>query len=68
MEHEVHAFQQGWQLLHAVVAREADHLHVLALGQVQLQVLAHEAAGAGNQHLHRITPVLRQAHRARCAA
>ncbi|MDT4843826.1 hypothetical protein FQZ97_777640 [compost metagenome] len=68
VEHEVHAFQQRWQLLPAVVAGEANHLHVLALGQVQLQVLAHEATGAGNQHLHRFILQPQPAHPARCAA
>ncbi|MNL30933.1 hypothetical protein D3C87_1526980 [compost metagenome] len=68
VEHEVHPLQQRGQLLHAVVAREADHLHVLALGQVQLQVLAHETTGAGNQHLHRLIPLPRPVHPVRCAA
>ncbi|MNK71436.1 hypothetical protein D3C87_908870 [compost metagenome] len=68
VEHEVHALQLRRQLLHAVVAGEADHLHVLALGQMQLQVLAHETASAGNQHLHRFIPLPRRIHLVRCAA
>lgn len=59
MEHKVHILQQRRQLGHVIVTGKAHHLHVLALGQVQLQVFANETNGTGDQNFLGVTAGLR---------
>jgi glutamine amidotransferase len=40
--------QQCRQLGHAILASEADYLHILALGQIQLQVFANKPVSTGS--------------------
>lgn len=68
VEHKIDAGQLGRQIVHAVRTLETDNLDIAPLGQEQLQVLADEAGGPGDQHLHRFTPRRRRIRRARSSA
>jgi hypothetical protein len=50
VKHNVHPLQLLGQLRHIMVAGEANHLDIIALGEVQLQVLANKTIAAGNQN------------------
>jgi hypothetical protein len=58
VKNEIHLLQQTGQLSHIALTRKAQYLHILALGQMQLQVLSHKAVGARDQDLFHASVLL----------